>query len=893
MKYLWLGTTWWLSGWFLLLPSVADAAILYEQNFATDPGWQTDMPENVTHDAQAEVLRLRIPTQPTSTVAERYAVIPIDTLSATSSFIIRWRQNVESVTTGAVVHFGLYSPDLIAFNRTRSNLPLILSDGTVNAQTMQLRGGLSLNYANLIVGSNNYSVGGTTFPLRTNEWYQGEIIYDHTAQTVSYSLIAEESGEEYLRHTLAFPDVFPANMNLLGVVTHPSGLNGTALGITRYTEAEATVILDDVIIAQGTTTEPVTPPEPEGASSVLFLPGIQASRLYTDSFLGEDRLWEPNDNGDVRQLALDENGNSINDVYTSDVLDEIFGVDNVYLEFINLMNELVGDGVINGWTPFPYDWRQSVFDVVENGTPYPEGKRYPIDVVEALAADSRSGKVSIIAHSNGGLLAKALISELESQGKADLIDELIMIGTPQLGTPKLLAAALHGYDQEQVNGLLIDDGIARDVIRNMPGAYGLLPSETYFDSRNDIVIGFDASDTTASFREEYGNAVTYDELTNFLLGSDGRGRATTVFEAEILNSTLLTQANAERLLLDAWQPPDGVEVYEIVGVGVDTLTGFEYQEFPTWRCGIVGCGRGLDIYKPIPYLSEYGDETVVANSAEGGESDATYYVDLNGLDEEGSEFRTHKDLTDSTPVKNLVQVLLGDVPVISLPFVSIEQPIYATKRSLLSTHSPVHFYVQDTAGRRTGRVTLDEVREDIPDSQYFELGGSHFVVVPDGIEYTVVIFGEDEGGMTFRAAELDGEVQTETTRVNVATTTASTTITFAYRNDAFTDLRVDVEGDGLLDYLVTTTGEVMVVQATYQSLLDHIFALDVDQAYQEPLIGLSKLAQGFQSRPGVYMDRIEKRLLQKLLILINHFEQYVTADFSEVIATIKILQSYE
>ena len=48
-------------------------------------------------------------------------------------------------------------------------------------------------------------------------------------------------------------------------------------------------------------------PQPLGASSVLFLPGIQASRLYTDGILGsEDRLWESVFENDLRQLAMTE-----------------------------------------------------------------------------------------------------------------------------------------------------------------------------------------------------------------------------------------------------------------------------------------------------------------------------------------------------------------------------------------------------------------------------------------------------------------------------------------------------------------------------------------------------------------------------------------------------------
>jgi hypothetical protein len=99
---------------------------------------------------------------------------------------------------------------------------------------------------------------------------------------------------------------------------------------------------------------------PTGASSVLFLPGIQASRLYTPGILGsEDQLWEANDNGDVRQLAMTATGESSTSVYTRDIVGEAYGALGVYAGFSAYMNTLVSDQTIKAWTPFAYDWRYS------------------------------------------------------------------------------------------------------------------------------------------------------------------------------------------------------------------------------------------------------------------------------------------------------------------------------------------------------------------------------------------------------------------------------------------------------------------------------------------------------------------------------------------------------
>jgi pimeloyl-ACP methyl ester carboxylesterase len=234
-----------------------------------------------------------------------------------------------------------------------------------------------------------------------------------------------------------------------------------------------------------------------GNPSVLFLPGTQASRLYD----GDDgnRLWEPSGNIDVGKLTLDASGNSIKNVQTKDVIDEIdvvpFLQSNIYKGFMSYLDGLVDEEVIEVWEPYAYDWRKSVFDVVENGSTYYDGttdgeQKYLVNRVEELAANSQNGKVAIIGHSNGGLLAKALMMKLEEEGKDNLIDSVIFVATPHLGTPKAIATVLHGHDQEKVGGLLVDDEVAREVIKNMPGAYALLPSEKYMEVSSAPLVTF-------------------------------------------------------------------------------------------------------------------------------------------------------------------------------------------------------------------------------------------------------------------------------------------------------------------------------------------------------------------------------------------------------------------
>ncbi|MDA8414482.1 MAG: hypothetical protein M0023_11955, partial [Desulfobacteraceae bacterium] len=78
--------------------------------------------------------------------------------------------------------------------------------------------------------------------------------------------------------------------------------------------------------------------------------------------------------------------------------------------------------------PFPFDWRVSVFE---------EGRRLAVALTKALD-DTEAGRqpVSIVAHSMGGLVARAMIAEYPElwqriKGRTD--GRLIMLGTPNRG----------------------------------------------------------------------------------------------------------------------------------------------------------------------------------------------------------------------------------------------------------------------------------------------------------------------------------------------------------------------------------------------------------------------------------------------------------------------------
>jgi pimeloyl-ACP methyl ester carboxylesterase len=274
------------------------------------------------------------------------------------------------------------------------------------------------------------------------------------------------------------------------------------------------------------------------------------------------------------------------------VVEEITGWSfgaNIYKGFLGLLDDLAtdidpdtGTTTIADYLPFAYDWRYSVFDVATQPVQYENETKLLKEELLRLADGSHTGKVTIIAHSNGGLVAKALLHEYGDNELEGLIDKVVMIGTPQLGTPKGISALLHGQVMEGFGDLFTQDAVLRNTILNMPGTYTLLPSTRYLDEVADdplirVANGFDLS--------VYDGISNRSQLNALLLDTQNAvGPNPSIREPIQLNETLLAEALAEQAILDVWRPPAGVEVYEVAGTGIPTPAALHYKVVPAVKC---------------------------------------------------------------------------------------------------------------------------------------------------------------------------------------------------------------------------------------------------------------------------------------------------------------------
>lgn len=118
---------------------------------------------------------------------------------------------------------------------------------------------------------------------------------------------------------------------------------------------------------------------------------------------------------------------------------------------------------------FPYDWRQ------DNR----ESARLLSEAIECWRSYHPGEEVWVIAHSNGGLVARWYIEML---GGKEHVTRLFLMGSPWDGTPKAMHMAFGGLDTLFRRSFNLFDIPARtrDLIRTFPSIYQLIPHRNPF-----------------------------------------------------------------------------------------------------------------------------------------------------------------------------------------------------------------------------------------------------------------------------------------------------------------------------------------------------------------------------------------------------------------------------
>jgi pimeloyl-ACP methyl ester carboxylesterase len=669
----------------------------------------------------------------------------------------------------------------------------------------------------------------------------------HTLNPSKYYMIMYEGVSAFSSQTSVYGTISTSSLPAAGCARN----SGTAPYPCAFTTAY--VVLDTEPFPTATSTPLATTTDPcteNCNSNVLFLPGLQASRLYEPLVCNEaqtlcktEQLWEPQGDTLALRLRHDTNGLSINqDIYTHDVIDNAYVPikGNVYKSFLDDMDQLKRDHVINDWKAIPYDWRLTPDQILSSGKVLYDGdgisymdatsSPYIIQELKRLAANSKTGKVAIIAHSNGGLVTKRM-TELLGADAPKLIDKIILVASPQAGTPQAIGAILHGDDQAlpfEFFPYALSREAARSLALNMPGAYNLLPSAAYFTQVDDPVVTIDAV-TLPEWASKYGTTIHSGErLRNFLTDTTRtKPDYADLVMPEVGNATVFDQAANLHTTLDNWIPPQGVELIQIAGWGIPTtMSGVKYSSKPT-------CSRVASVVilgHTSYYCAEWtpvvavdtasvidGDGTVVVPSAlwTSVAAATNYWVNLARYNNKhpvstiaGFAPFKHANILEVNELRSfLTDILTSSVkPLSQYTYLSTEAPISTESRLRYALHSPLSLDLYDSEGRHTGiSTTTGEIDEEIPGTYYSEFGDVKYVFTDASTTSHIVMNGYATGTFTLNIEELQGDTLIASTTFKDIPTTPDTTVTLTVQSDITTvgTMNVDVDADGALDFILT------------------------------------------------------------------------------------------
>ncbi|MEK7471123.1 MAG: alpha/beta hydrolase [Patescibacteria group bacterium] len=585
-------------------------------------------------------------------------------------------------------------------------------------------------------------------------------------------------------------------------------------------------------------------------SNVLFLPGIMGSRLYEQDGSGDKELWVSHNDSNHADLALDNQGKSINStIHTKDdtknngeldetgIVDDVYSF-NMYQSFISDLKKWKNDEkIIADYDFIPYDWRLSLGDIITNGASFNGNISYNtfqnfsesfiFKKLEDLQKSSKSGKVTIIAHSNGGLVAKALIQKLKDTNNPlyDKIDKVILIAVPQVGTPDAVINLLHGSEIGPF-GFIMRADRSRQLSENMSSVYNLLPSAGYFTMPQvpfvpENLITFENKLFFNLQKSIYGLNISDEvDLKNYILGTE-ESRIKPSFSDTVHpnngNNTLYDQAQAVHQILDNWQPSPNTKVIQVAGWGEETTVGLDYKAYVDFS------GNEYLSYKPRKVID--GDGVVVVPSAlwmSQSPNVERWWVDLNKYNEENIPDRVHRDILEVSDLLDFINSEIKDSTFIDTNNVLVNDTstLISNKPRLHYTlHSPLTLGIMDTQGRYTGEDPITkEIKQEIPGVNYEKIGDVQFISIPTGISYTLKMQGYQQGSFSLDVEKQEGNSISESTSFQGIPSSSSTIATMNITPDSEvlnTDLKIDQNGDGTID-------------KTLQATLDGITVYDIN-----------------------------------------------------------------
>ncbi|MEH7035632.1 hypothetical protein V7054_26110 [Priestia megaterium] len=418
---------------------------------------------------------------------------------------------------------------------------------------------------------------------------------------------------------------------------------------------------------------------------VIFIPGIKGTELFN----GENKVWLPKSQKDLEFLRSD---------YKLRVEDPL-GIYNAVIWKFNIYQKIISK--LKEWFPknvetFGYDWRDDAYN----------NRDLLVDEIKDLyAKDEVEEKITIVAHSMGGMIAKLALLKLEEEG-FNLVDKLITIGTPWLGAPDALKVLIYGesgiFRGTDTFMKFFDDNSMKEIARQYPSAYQLLPNKAYYDQEEGKYI------RTLDKKEVPHSDIISKVKTFFNVWDE---------ERKVYKDIDVWSKYVNPIHIDMLTPlPKDIEHECIIGIGEPTLYGLSMDS------------EGIRKNYKGEFTFKNGDGVVPLISAKSIDGPKTYRYYLEG---------EHPYLCSNKKVINLIKNLLhGDKK--TLPKgVSTEEPtnVELTKGKLAIIRCPVDSTILDNDGAYVAGVfdPAKEVSKYLNEEtvNYFTIGESKFIFIDE------------------------------------------------------------------------------------------------------------------------------------------------------------------
>ncbi len=599
-----------------------------------------------------------------------------------------------------------------------------------------------------------------------------------------------------------------------------------------------------------------------GREPVIVIPGVAGSEFtasstftlnvdnghggtYTRTYNAGDKVWVntweaiklgADDYFDVLKLKAD----GVTPVAPALRVSGVYGS-----AYDDLIGYLQGQGYVQGvdlWL-FPYDWRKDIR--VTNAQ---------LDTLVKRALTAANGgrtdpatwtikRVDLVGHSMGGMIGRSYVANAT---RAQRIDQLITLGSPQLGAAKFLKTLMYGDDfGPHFLGIGLNSQEIKDVVQNMPGAMQLLPSSpyyTYYDNSDSGRLRPYVEDREIDGSSATKGVLSYNGVKQLLLNTGKNG-------------TVINMAESYHTALDGTRNGgvNGVRWAALIGYGQGTLgqlreyTGscwswYRYVSCPKrdetpvdgdgtvalmsaamgdpWRNTLISSGAQLW------YIERGHGDLVKANYTLGvrtGDGPALTWIGdlLRGtiaLSAETSALSTNtltmaattsKTAPDTSKVQRVPNAQLGGMWIAAL--------------------GPVALEVRDNEGKATGRKRgAETATTDIAESRYERLPGSEFSFVKREAPYTLSLVAETEGSTDLKVRVLgNGKVERTAVYLGVALgangraeLALKPSTGRADAPQAWPELQVDADGDGIFEARVPAAAVLNEAESVDQTAPD-------------------------------------------------------------------------